>query len=424
MITSLHSFAWKDLFAYKTRFFIGTASLAVGTAFALVLIVLMNSLSLFATQKATESMGVDEVLVTPSYASGLLNITKNVKRPLDEAALAELKSLPGVTDVRVENILEYPTSLFISIFGSDFETDAALFGVADSEFDSLAQRKPKDPNAVPVLVSKDLIDIYNVGIAQTIHKPLVNEDFFNGFTLDLHLGSSSFFHDSTITNTETRKAEIVGVVSGIPVVGLTTRFSNVENMNKKLLGADYKPTFVKVYLRTAPGTDYNKLKAAITSKQFEASSFDERLGPLRSQMSYLSFILSGVIGIVFLLIALTVFYIFYTQYVEKRYILAVIKTLGATPGDIVRFFGYQALLMYVTAAIVGLGAGIGSIYLLRFILANSLGDTLRDAINSITIRSGDVAYVALLVLLLCIACIAIPTWLAHRLQPRTVLADH
>lgn len=424
MITSLHAFAQKDLFAYKTRFIIGTASLALGTAFALVLIVLMNSLGAFAAQKATESMGVDEVLVTPAYAPGTAGITKNVKRQLDDTAVSELKALPGVVDARLENIVEYPSSVAISLFNTDFESDAAVFGIDDAQFDQLAKRKPVNPDAIPVLISKELIDIYNVGIAQAIRKPLVNEDFLTGFTFDLKLGYSSFFRDEKPATTETRKAEVVGIVSGIPIVGLTGKFSTVQDLNKRLLAEKYMPTYVRVYLRLAPGASYADIKQAIQSKSFEASSFDERLGPLRSQMAYLSLVLGGVIGIVFMIIALTIFYIFYTQYVEKRYVLAVIKTLGATSADIIKFFAYQALLMYVAAAALGLALGALVIFILRLLLNSAIGETLTGVVESILIRPGDLLMVAVLVLVVCLLCVAGPVWLANRLSPRSVLADH
>lgn len=425
MITSLRAFAWKDLFAYRTRFFIGTLSLAIGTAFALVLIVLINSIGAFAEQKATESMGVDEVMITPAYAPGLLGATKNIKRPLNDEAVQELQKLPGVASVRLENIVEYPTSIYMSLLGTQFETDAAMYGIADSQFDILAKlRQPKNPDAIPVLISKELVDIYNVGIAQAIRKPLVNEDFLNGFTFDVRLGYSSFFRNEKPEVTETRKGEIVGVVSGIPIVGMTAKFATVEEINKRLMGSKYTPTYVRAYLRLAPGAVYNDIKQAVTAKSFEAASFDERLGPLRSQMSYLSIVLSGIIGIVFLIIALTVFYIFYTQYVEKRYVLAVVKTLGATPGDIVRFFAYQALLLYLAALVMGLVLGGIGIVTLRGILASTLGDTLTGVVESIKITPLDMGIVAALVLVLCCLCIAVPTWLANRLQPRNVLADH
>lgn len=424
MITTLRAFAQKDLFAYKTRFVIGTISLALGTAFALILIVLMNSLGTFAADKATESMGVDEVLVTPAYTPGFLGLTKNVKRPLDPTAVEELRRLPGVTEVRLENIVEYPTSIFVSLFNSDFETDAALYGIPESTFDALAQHPQKNPDAIPVLLSKELIDIYNIGLAQAIRKPLINEEFLQGFTFDLRLGYSSFFRNEQPEVTENRKAEVVGVVSGIPIVGVTTRFQTVEEINQRLLQDAYKPTYVKVYLKVSPQASYAELKEAILAKNFEASSFEERLGPLRSQMSYLSLALSGLIGMVFFIIALTIFYIFYSQYVEKRYVLAIIKTLGATRGHITGFFLYQALLLYSAALLLGLTLGYSIIALLRQSLQSQLGDTLTGVVESIQVTPGDLGTVALIVLLLCLLCVFLPTYLANKLSPRSVLADH
>lgn len=424
MISSLRAFAWKDLFAYKTRFFIGVASLLLGTAFALILLVFMSSLESFAAQKTTESMGVDEVLVTPTYTPGFLGITKNIKRPLDQEALTELKNIPGVESVRVENIVEYPTSLYLSIFNTDFETDAAMFGIADEQFDTFATRKLSNPEHIPVLVSKELIDVYNVGIAQAIRKPLINEEFLRGFSFDVRLGYSSFFRDERPANSENRKAEIVGVVSGIPIVGVTTRFSIVEDINKRLLADQYTPTFVKVYLKLAPTATYEQVKSTILSKNFDATSFEEKLGPLRSQMSYLHYILAGVIGIVFSIIALTIFYLFYTQYVEKRYTLAVVKTLGATTFDIIQFFGFQAAILCLFGIGGGLVVGSGIIVFMRNLLDATLGNSLTGIAESVVIQPEHLLQVTALAAGLCLLCVAIPTWLAERLKPQSVLADH
>ncbi|PIV90145.1 hypothetical protein COW46_04620 [Candidatus Gracilibacteria bacterium CG17_big_fil_post_rev_8_21_14_2_50_48_13] len=423
MITSLRAFAWKDLFAYKTRFCIGSLSLALGIAFALLLLVLTNSLGTFAAQKATDSMGVDEVLITPSYAPGLFGVTKSIKRPLDAKAVEEMKKLPGVVDVRLENVVEHPTSLMIDLFNTKFETDSAMYGIADSEFDKRAKRTVKNPDHIPVLISKEMIDIYNVGIAQAVHKPLVNEDFLVGYVFDLHLGYSSFFRDQTNQKAEVQKAEVVGVVSGIPIVGVTTRFSTVEAINKRLKEENSSPSYIRAYLKTSPGTVYETLKASVTGMGFEASSFDERLGPIRSQLSYVYMILSGVIGMVFLIIALTVFYLFYSQYIEKRYTLAVMKTLGATAGDIARFFLYQALTLYGSALILGAILAAAAVYLLRLALTAALGDSFTGVTDSIRILPADIAIIGAIALVLTLCCVALPTMLAQQLSPRSVLAD-
>jgi len=336
----------------KVRFTVATVAIALSTAFCAVLLSLLVSLTESGLASG-DDLGRGQVEVNPTFSSTFFSVTKEEVTPLDEEAKATIAGLPGVESVSREAVVRYPASAEISFFNTTFETDTPIYGVEDRFFEGI----DTTGEVVPVLISKNLIDLYNVGISKAISKPQINEEFLKGFRFDILLGYSSFFRGVERSEATRMKAEVVGVVQGIPLLGVTLPMSEVERINNTY--SSEEPSYNALFLELNKDASYETLKTSIEELGFTVTSTEESMEPLRGQFYLLLFLFSVLAAIVLLLTMLLLFYVFYGEYSNKAYLLSVMSSLGAGKAMLRRFFYYQVLTMGVLGVAVGLvGASV------------------------------------------------------------------
>ena len=421
VITSIFSLARKDLHAKKARFIVGVLSILIGTSFAFLLLVTTTSVFAYVENTVTAGMSESEIKVTPKFAVGFFKVTKEEQRKIDEKALNALKALPGITKVRTEAVLKYPTSLEVALFNTKFITDSPLYGIDDTEFVKFIQtdKNTSDPDVIPVLISKELVDIYNIGIASAISKPMLNEDFLLGFEFDIKLGYSSIFSGSSSVVQATKKGRIVGIAEGIPIIGISLKESDVNKLSERYVDK-YVPEYTRVFLEMKDPKQYYVLKKQIEDMGFEAFSFEEQITPVRSQLEVVLYFAGGIVVVVFVLIMLTMFYLFYSQYQEKQYMVALLKVLGARRRDIASFFFYQAGEMVIVGVLCGLLFGYLSTGVLAYVIQSLFSTKNLTLITPwwlpiflFFLQTGMIALAAY-----------VPISLSRKLEPKEALLEH
>lgn len=410
--------AHRDLFAKKARFVVGTISIAIATGFALVLFVLLMSIHSIMASRIETHLAPNEVQVTPRLSVSLLGITKQEDRKLSEDVVENLSTISGVESVRKETVFRFPTSLVVSIFNTAFETDSPVYGIDDTLFESF-RTESKGNADYEVLISQELVDIYNLGLAAAINKPRLNENILRGFTFSIRIGFSSIFRDLSNGVTNTRTAKIVGIGKGIPILGITMKNSDVETLNQRYL-ENYIPEYNKVFLILSTNAKFDSIKSTVETMGFDVFSFEEQVAPLKAQLQFMLLVFGVIVGTVFVIVMLSMFYLFYSQYQEKRYLIALLKTLGGGVKDIRNFFLIQVGEILLTGMLFGMIIGLGITWFLEQFL------------QSIQIISGTVLvwewwYIPLLVVCISVVIllsVGIPLRLARGIEPMDVLSDY
>lgn len=421
MLVSLTNFAKKDLFQKKVHFWIGVISIALGTAFTLVFLAVIGSMYRISEEK-TNTLSENEIRVTPLYRVGFLNVTKTEQKKIDDAAVNTLKTLPGVTEVKRETIAQFPASLEVNIFNTSFETDSPIYGIEDKEFEEKA--KVKDLSGPePVLLSADLLNIYNVGIAQAISKPQLNEQFLVGLPFTLKLGYSSFFRDQASEKQQIKEAKVAGISEGLSIVGVTLPLSRVLDLNKSYVGDSFEPVYSRVTVVLKSGSDYTKIKEQIKSMGFDATSAEDQLAPVKSQLAFVSTLLLGIVCVVLIFIVLNLFFLFYSQLEAKHYMISLLRIFGAKRRDIFSLFLIQVTYIALLGLGLGLGLGIGSIWLSNTVLLAEF-PFIKEIIGTpLTLEWKDPVLLAIVLYLIVLCAVFYPAWRATKLLPRDVLAS-
>jgi lipoprotein-releasing system permease protein len=116
--------------------------------------------------------------------------------------------------------------------------------------------------------------------------------------------------------------------------------------------------------------------------------------------------------------------------IDKRGAIAILRTLGAAPGDMARIFLAQGLLIGILGAVLGLLlGGLISLGLPRGIAAleRALGFRFLDtdvypvSFIPVDLRVGDGLLIGSVAVLMCVGAALYPAWRAARLEPARVL---
>jgi lipoprotein-releasing system permease protein len=147
---------------------------------------------------------------------------------------------------------------------------------------------------------------------------------------------------------------------------------------------------------------------------------------IQMSKSMLFVILSMIVGIAAFNIVATLVMVVK----DKAADIAILRTLGAEPGSMLRVFTLQGLLIGLIG--VGLGLALGTVLAMNLewlvhLLEAATGTSFMDAkvyfISDLPARVelGDVAQVAVVALLLCVAATLYPAWRASRVAPAEAL---
>jgi lipoprotein-releasing system permease protein len=103
---------------------------------------------------------------------------------------------------------------------------------------------------------------------------------------------------------------------------------------------------------------------------------------------------------------------------EKRRDIGVLKTMGATPGFVLRVFLLEGLLIGGIGTLLGAGLGGVLIWVLqRYPFVHLPGDVYFIETLPVRPEAGDFAAVILAAVVLCLAAAWYPAWQASRLDP-------
>jgi len=269
---------------------------------------------------------------------------------------------------------------------------------------------------VPVVVSTQLLSIYNRTVAPAVGAPRFSAEAVIGFSFELFLGESY----STGRNPNRRKvtARIVGVSPRVPLAGITLPIATLERWNRAL-APDRKPVYSAAYVETRSPRDVD---AVVRRADALGLVVDEsaRLvgGIIRGTTAALSLIAALILAVAGLHTAQT----FEARTRTRRKEIALLRALGAARRDVLGLFAGEALLVGLIGALVGVAAGLAGAW--------AAAAALRQALSALPFAPTQLVAVDALVVGLPIGAALLaallgglgPARRAARLDPAAVLA--
>jgi hypothetical protein len=293
-----------------------------------------------ALKEQSALLGGDYVILAKKVTA--LGTLTGAKGGFSDAELADLRGQPFVRAAAGVTGSRFPVALGLTKIGLCSE----IF--FESMPDAFLDVQPKDwqwqPGSphVPVVISKDFIDLYNFGFAAARGLPRLPRSATKLVDLDLAIPSPSGIF--------TTKARVVGFSDRINSVLVPAAF--MDWANKKYGVTDYSlPS--RVIVRTNNPEDA-RLAGYLQAKNLETNTEKLRGGRLRTILS-LSLAATASVGVVIVLLAAFVLVLYFQIVIVRADSeITLLSHLGVPQWTIIRAYLVQAAAAIVLVALVSL----------------------------------------------------------------------
>ena len=375
---------------------------AFGIVVGIAAFVFFLSLSMGVRTWVLQMFPIDQVEVIAPRTSliGALGIESQKK--LDDAVAQKIRQQEGVRDVVPRMAIAFPamgvwwyqsTKLKFDVVGDGIDPGYVAGDPQANLFrDHEAEEKGKPPVAcgpapkypcpdlhycdrvkltchhrVPMLISRNLVEIYNTQFAKSRGLPVIGamEEFIvqrGGLSkMRLHLDLGATMVEAS-GNVKAPPRRIEGVLLGISdkavPIGITVPIGYVERWNREFLGEEAATTYSSIVVRLENKDDVGPFSAWVESDEVGLRLQDSQ----GQQFAMVIF----VITLFFLLISLVIVTIsainiahnFFMQVSERRREIGLLRAVGASQADVRGIFLGEAALIGLLAGILGVGVAV------------------------------------------------------------------
>lgn len=313
------------------------------------------------------------------------------KNALSDETIEEIKKISGVAAATGHMVYGNLASVEVELFGSKLQTDSLIFGAPEEiVVDELQQKEAQSwknfslaeiggkfpplekavpVGTVPVVVSRQLIDFYNLSIAPGNNLPGISEKVFLGKEIHIFPGYSSFFNHGE-RPTKELIGKIVGFSNRVELLGITIPIHSVQALNQSegRIEKNYSKIFVTL---TSPS-----ISESVT-KELEARGF--RVASLQKEYSQISqtlhvsevilFVLSIlIVGMALLLIASSI----WAMLLKRTPELGLLRALGASRSLLTALLLIEIFSLALIGALIGVAVGLSTAQIFGLTLAKNL----------------------------------------------------
>ncbi len=221
---------------------------------------------------------------------------------------------------------------------------------------------------VPVVVSKNLIEVYNKSYAKSHGLPIIGgmEQFIvqrgglSKMRLYFDLGMSVIDMNQKNLLSEPRRVEgvLLGISERAIPLGATVPIGYVERWNREYVGEKAATAYSSIIVELQHKEDvapFGKWLMDVPNLRLEDSN-GERFASIITIITLIFIVIALVIVTIS---AINIGHSFFMQVSERRREIGLLRSIGATQGNIRMLFVGEAALLGFLAGLVGVGLGIG-----------------------------------------------------------------
>jgi hypothetical protein len=210
---------------------------------------------------------------------------------------------------------------------------------------------------IPVVISHRLYNLYVSTAAPQLKLPVFSKQMFIGFRFNIRLGRGVFREQAKQGRVRERFGEIVGFSNYGAALGVTMPAEYLELYNREYAGPEAAHRYKSLIVSTASPEDKVEVSEALRQNGFR---------PAVDQMAELVIKIATVVSIIFNLISLVIVAIaaihithtFFMLVYERKTEIGLMRSVGATRGDIRVLIVGEAFLLGLLSGAVGVGFGL------------------------------------------------------------------
>lgn len=349
------------------RSFLASFGIIIGIAALYFFITVGSGINRFIISKTMQKLPMNMLRVrTTELSLGIIRIGQPSfmkSSTISERSVRTFRNLPGVRKVYpVMNIL-FPISghFDFSALLSDrrvrtrYRSDLIMSGAPEELVRDDIKIKQTGFNAkswpIPVLVSRNIIDIINSGFAGAYGIPKISEKMLLGFRFRLMLGSSTFIRNK---NARSVPCRIVGFTRKSEMLGLVMPLAYAKRFNRQYVRGWRSPRYSSVYI-LARSSD----RVAAIADSIEKTGYTVRAEKKVSNLILLvTFLLSVFALVIIVVAAISIFNAFTVIVNQRRLEIGLYRTFGATRMFIKGIFLCEAGTVGLLTGGLGLMLGV------------------------------------------------------------------
>jgi hypothetical protein len=274
---------------------------------------------------------------------------------LNDDTLQALRALPEVQAAypRLDVHLPVGAQGGQGLLGKQMYTDlfmAAILPeqVADEHIEGFTDRQ----DVIPVLISPQLIDIYNTSVAPALGTPRLGKDALVGFRFELRFGHSLLLGSRGARAVGTQTAQIVGTSRHAMRLGVTVPMPVARRLLQQY-GSEPPGPYSSVVLKlVAP----RRMGEAVEHVQGLGLSVDATAQKTRRLFAFAIGISAGMGALLLLFAGLTLAQSFAALLASRRRELGIFASVGASRRDLTLLLLLQALALGLLGSVGGLAA--------------------------------------------------------------------
>lgn len=360
---ALGSMAWRDLAATRARSLVSGTGIAMGVAVLLVIAGLGLGARDVIVKEVVRELPVDMVEVIPKTVDlGLVKLRAGGifgSVAFDDDLVRRLAQLPGIVQVYPKLEVRMPVGARggAQIFGRGIYTDLFMTGLPDELVQPEVGAEFRDgPGPIPVVISSQLIEIFNTSVAPGLGVPAMTASTLVGFEFDLVVGRSIMLGSRGTKQQGVVRARIVGVSRHAMRIGISVPLASARRLlDEYAEGADR--SYGSIVVQASHPRDVPEIARAVAALGLDVDDTAKRTSDVVSATTAIA----SLIGLLVLaMAAVNIAHAFFALLSERRRELAVLRAVGATRTDLL-------LVVLVQAAIVGAGGGLVGAVLARLV---------------------------------------------------------
>lgn len=348
--------AGHDLRAAKARTAVSMAGIALGICVLLIIAALGLGARDLVLKEVVRQLPLDMVEVVSKTvdlglfkinAGGLLGSAK-----LDANTLEKLRRLPHVIAAypTIEVDLPLGAEGGDSLFGHRLHTDMFMNGLPEELLkEEIGNDLIGNDSYIPVIISDQLIEVYNSSVAPTVGGPKLTSATLKGFTFDLIIGRSMMLGARGAKRIGVERARIIGVSRYAMRFGVTVPLTSARRILQKY-AIDPSENYTSILLKADSVAAVSDITAAVKTVGLAVNETAERT----SNILIIATALASLVGLLVLaLAALNIAHSFFASLSERRRELAIMRATGARQRDLLAIVLTQAIILGLGGAIVG-----------------------------------------------------------------------
>jgi ABC-type lipoprotein release transport system permease subunit len=363
----------KNVVRSRRTLFFSSIGVIVGIATVLFFLALGYGLEHLLRTKVFPTLPPNEIEVVPEvFATGRMEDLG--KSHLRDEDLERIRKIPKVTSVHARLDSTVPARAYITAEEAQelrpgwrgIALDMIMDGVdprlvqADRDFFGKADRftyDGDDPSKpIPVIIANSLYNLYVMSAAPSLKIPVFPKNAIVGFRFHIRLGEGIFRGRAKRGEIRERFGEVVGFSNYGNRAGVTVPSTFLKRVNLEYQGPEATERYKSLIVKTASPEDKVEVTRTLREMKFRPE-VDHQAEMVVQIVTTITLILSIVSFAIVVISAIHIMHTFFMLIYERKTEIGLMRSLGATRGDIRVLIVGEAFFLGLLSGAVGVLLG-------------------------------------------------------------------